>query len=240
MSSSNLNALLRAIMLGIKGGEARKPLPLKGATGPGPSPFDAPSVSETVGIADIRRNPFQEAAKEAGEQKRLIDPESQRTSAFDEAPERPGQLEREVIEEVTGPPERVTRTKRSTMEEMDNLFGEEEARQVENIRKTLSEQGIKRSRIPTERDRAEALNVARDEVRLKEVDQTAKKVFDQIEDLERTLLLPKASSQAERRQVGQSRKLLQNFKREAAQTAAEARKTKNPALLNAILDRLVK
>lgn len=230
MSSSNINALLRAILLkGAKGadveGLARKPLPSRGATGPGPDPFDAPSINETVGIADPRLNPFQQAAKEAGEEARPS------KSVFDEAPERP--VSREVTEEVSGPPDKVTRSKRTTMDEMDNLFGEEETRQVEEIRKILSEEGTF-----TDRDVAGA--AASEVVRAKEVDQIAKKVFAQIEDLERTLILPKSSSEAERIQVGQSRKLLQRFKKEAAQTAAEARKTKNPELLDAILDRLVK
>lgn len=73
-----------------------------------------------------------------------------------------------------------------------------------------------------------------------EVDEAANKVFDQIQDLEDALSLPPSSSQADRKALGVSKKLLQNFKREASQTAAEARKTNNPALLQAILDRLTK
>ena len=71
-----------------------------------------------------------------------------------------------------------------------------------------------------------------------EVDDAAQQVFDQIQDLEDALVLPQPSSQANRRGVRDSKKLLQNFKREASQTAAEARKTENPALLQALLDRL--
>ena len=73
---------------------------------------------------------------------------------------------------------------------------------------------------------------------LSEVDEVANKVFDQIQDLDDALHLPLSSSQSDRQALRASKKLLQNFKREAAQTAAEARKTDNPTLLNAILDRL--
>ncbi len=73
-----------------------------------------------------------------------------------------------------------------------------------------------------------------------EVDEAANRVFDQIQDLEDALQLPASSSQGERQALGASKKLLQNFKREASRTAAEARKTDNPALLQAILDRLAK
>ncbi len=73
-----------------------------------------------------------------------------------------------------------------------------------------------------------------------EVDEAANKVFDQIRDLEDALRLPASSSQSERQALGTSKKLLQNFKREAAQAAEEARRTGKPELLRALLDRLSK
>ncbi len=73
-----------------------------------------------------------------------------------------------------------------------------------------------------------------------EVDELADKVFDQIQDLEDALRLPPTSSQSERQALGTSKRLLQNFKREAARAAEEARRTGKPELLNALLDRLSK
>jgi hypothetical protein len=213
--------------------------------GPGPEPFTGSTINETMGIAEPRYNQYQRALIEDSAAKRRIDPESQRTSAFDESPDRSGQLEREVMEEVTGPRSRVQGRPRTTMEEMDNLFGAEEAGQVEAIKKQLNEQGIKRSRVPTERDRAEVLNVARDKVKLKEVDQMAKRVFDKIEDLERALTTGKvdvrvagARGQAVRQQVGGAAKRLKNFKKEAAQAAARARKSGDVSELIALENRL--
>jgi hypothetical protein len=177
------------------------------------------------------------------------------TSLPDDGPSE--NLGQEVMGEITGPRERVTRPRLTRMDEMDNLFGEEEARQVEAIRKQLNEQGVKRSRVPTERDRAEVLNAARDQVKLKEVDQMAKRVFDKIEELEQTLVMPETrtaktgatatgnltdelvgSLDVATSGIGDANKRLRNFKKEAAQAAARARKSGDVSELTALEDRL--
>jgi hypothetical protein len=149
--------------------------------------------------------------------------------------------------EVTDAIDEVSRTastgkgqKVVNQDQLDDLFGDEQAEQVKAIKKQLNEQGIKRSRVPTERDRAEVLNAARDQVKLKEVDQMAKRVFDQVEDLERTLIMPKGSTDKEIASSGiaQANRRLRNFKREAAQAAARARKSGNVSELIALEDRL--
>jgi len=223
----------------IPTGGGKLPIP-ENQVGPGPTPFDSLEDMEAMGLSQRnQQNQFQKALIEDSADKKIVDPYD-KSSVFDETPDRPQQLEREVMEEATGPHNRVHTKSRSTMDEMDNLFGEEEAKQVEAIKKQLNEQGIKRSRVPTERDRAEVLNVARDEVKLKEVDQMAKRVFDKIEDLERTLVMPEGTSQADIASSGiaESNKRLKNFKREAAQAAARARKSGDNSELIAIEDRL--
>ena len=78
--------------------EGRLPVPHKTEqVGPGPDPITGNTIDETMGIADPRYNQFQEAIIEDSAAKRLIDPESQRTSVFDESADRPVQLEREVM-----------------------------------------------------------------------------------------------------------------------------------------------
>ena len=68
----------------------------------------------------------------------------------------------------------------------------------------------------------------------------AKRVFDKVEDLERTLIMPKGSTQEEIASSGiaQARRRLMNFKREAAQAAKRARESGNASELIALEDRL--
>lgn len=209
--------------------KGRQPVPSKGSTGPGPDPIDSPTPTESMGIAERRLNPFEQAAKEEGEAKRVG------KSVFDDAPER---LEQEIMEEVSGPRDRVRRQKRTTMDEMDNLFGDEEARQVEEIRAILDDPSTPQLSPALERETAKGL--VSETVKLKEVDQAAKKVFSLIDELEGSLSLSGTSSQVERQQLNRSKKLLLNFKRIAAQEAEAARKTKDPSGLNSLLDRLSK
>jgi hypothetical protein len=190
--------------------------------------FDAPG--HNIRMSEEAAGKAREAVTGSPDKPKIIPPE--------DAPNE--NLSLEVMEEVTGPRSRVTTQKRTTMDEMDDVFGEEQTKQVEAIRKQLNEQGIKRSRVPTERDRAEVLNVARDQVKLKEVDQMAKRVFDKVEDLERALIMPKGSTQEEIASSGiaQARRRLMNFKREAAQAAKRARESGNASELIALEDRL--
>jgi len=226
------------------------------ARGPGPT-IDTLTPTESVGVAERRLNPFEEAAQEARELDPNI-PSTQSKSVFDETPERGEALGAEALEEIT-PKDRVTRKGRNTLEEMDNLFGDEEARQVEEIRRILNERGITRSRIPTERDRAEVLNVARDVIRGKEVDQEAKKVFGKesgVGGLEDALDLsnidsrvagapkinPKTGEMVDDQELfnelGQAKSRLQKFKREASQTTAKSREKGTPEPVQGLRDRL--
>jgi len=160
----------------------------------------------------------------------------------------PGEIT-DLIDEAIGPRDLVNvgvKKRYGSIEEegaketLDNLFGAEESRLIQNIKDKLAAENIKRSRVPTERDRAEVLNKARDEVRLKEVDQMAKRVFDQIEDLERTLIMPKGTSEADITSSGirGANQRLKNFKKEAAQAAARARESGDVSELTALEDRL--
>jgi hypothetical protein len=192
-----------------------------------------------------------------GEQKYMPRGNVRYTSSYEEPPKFFKDLEH--VETSVGTPsevtdiiDEVTRTARTGkgqkvvhQDQLDDLFGDEQAKQVEAMRKQLNEQGIKRSRVPTERDRAEVLNVARDQVRLKKVDEMAKRVFDKIEDLERSLTTGKvdvrvtgARGQAAKQQVGGAAKRLRNFKKEAAQAAARARKSGDVSELTALENRL--
>jgi len=74
----------------------------------------------------------------------------------------------------------------------------------------------------------------------KNVDALAKTVFEQIQELEASLVLPASSSQAARSQLRDSRRRLQNFKREAAKAAEDGRKTGDPTEMQKIADRLTK
>ena len=149
---------------------------------------------------------------------------------------------REAIQEASGPRNLVRRqpTKRygsieqpGAKEQLEDLFGEETTREADRIRRILNEEGV-----PTDVDVA-GLEVAKS-AKASEVDQTAKKVFDHIAELEDSLReLPASATQAERNQLRESRKLLLNFKREAAQTAEKSRKTNNLEPLDALLDRLI-
>lgn len=215
--------------------------------GPGPRPFDAPTINETVGIAEPRRNQFQEALIEDSAAKRaeksLIDPESQRKSVFDETPDRfgPGQLEREVIKEV-GPRDRVrgqiteefgSIEQPRAKEQLDDLFGDERDAQVREIQRILNAEGT-----PTDRDVAGA--VASEVVRKKTIDQLSKRVFAQLDDLRDAFSkgLPTTSSQVERQAFGQAKQRMTALRKQAVDAKAAAIKANDPGILETFLDQI--
>jgi Mg2+ and Co2+ transporter CorA len=134
-------------------------------------------------------------------------------SVHDTAPDRTSEdLSREVMEEVTGPSDHIVKQQRvspgketisdpETQDVMENLdkFMTEEADQIEKIKQVLNEQGIGRVQagsptdLPRVQNQAEVMNVATDVISFKQFDEMSKRVFDKIEDLERTLIMPSKS-----------------------------------------------
>lgn len=233
-------------------GPATIPSAPKGKLGPGPDPIDSLTINEGVGIAEPRRNQFQETLIEESAAKRFRNPlapdfESQRKSVFDESPDRfgPGQLEQEIMEEVTGPRSRVHRQTRvsggstddaASVEQLDDLFGEETTRQAQRIQDILDDPSTPQLTPTLEREVAGGL--ASNTIQLKRVDEISKRVFERIAELEEALTLPETSSQASRGELFNSRKRLQQFKKEAAQAAQKAREANDPEIIRAIEDRL--
>ena len=148
-------------------------------------------------------------------------------------------------EAISGPEDKVIRQRQKAFgsieqpgakDQLDDLFGDETTRQAEGIRAILDDPN--HPQLSPDLERSTARGLAQDTLALKSADQTAKKVFDQIAELEQALVLPKTSSQAERIQLGKSKKALQRFKKEAAKAAESARQTNDPSQLEALLDRL--
>lgn len=205
---------------------ATKPVPRKGSIGPGPETFiESAETLEEKGLNQFQRAFIEEAEVTPPEG---ISPRGKVAISKTEGKSRSRQKrEAEFLKERTidvnafDAPAQV-------FEDVPPL--QPDIRQARRVRPTTA----------IEMRGREARVEARETNLPSEVDETANRIFDQIQDLEDALSLPASSSQVDRRSLGVSKKLLQNFKREAAQTAAEARKTDNPALLQAILDRLFK
>jgi len=162
-----------------------------------------------------------------------------------------------VVDDVSRPADLVQRPSRSkgsiddaaSSEQLDNLFGEEEARLVEKIKTLLGERGIKRSAgEPTTRDRAEAENVTREVVSKKVVDQEAKKVFQDesglggigdsldVGKVDERVIGPRGEDV--NIAVGEARGRLQPIRKEAAQAAARGRESGNVTELESMRDRI--
>jgi len=129
-------------------------------------------------------------------------------------------------------------------EQMLDVFGDEQAKQVQAIKDQMEEFDLNPANPALspilERDLYKSL--ATDQVKLKEVDQVAKKVFDAIKDIEDALVFPKGQEQPQAiaQQLGQSKQRLQNFKKLAAKAAEAGRVSGDVTELNNLLDRLVK
>lgn len=122
-------------------------------------------------------------------------------------------------------------------ETMLDLFGDEQDKIVKDIQDIINHPN--NPQLSPNLERETARGMVQDRLTAKRVDETAKKVFNLIEDLESSLVVPKeVTDQSVLKQLHESTTRLRNFKREAAQTAQEARDTNNPELLEAIYDRL--
>jgi hypothetical protein len=200
--------------------------------GPGPEQVVSPSPNESIGIADSKFNTYDATDK---------------ASVFDNAPDRPQQFEREVMEEVTGPRNRVYTQKRDTLEEMDNLFGEEEDAIIKEMQELI--EGPNTPQLTPKLEQQVIRDLVKDKINNKRVDQEAKKVFGKesgLGDLGESLDTSKVDARvvgprgdAVNQQVGETRDRLQNFRREAARTTQKSRKENTPAPVEALRDRLV-
>ena len=80
---------IRKALQAILTSTARKPVPTKKAKGEGPAPNDSLTPNEAVGVAEPNYNQYQQAAKEASEDARLVDP-FDNTSPLDPAYQKGG------------------------------------------------------------------------------------------------------------------------------------------------------
>lgn len=136
-------------------------------------------------------------------------------------------------------PGQETMDSRRSQEQMDNLFGEEEAKEVERIQNLLDEDPLLRTLSDTRQREFAAETIVPDSIRAKEVDQLAKRAFVEYDKIEARLLIDTSGlSQAEFGQLNKARRRLAAFKKELAQVTAKARETNNPQLLEDMLDRL--
>jgi len=223
---------------------------------------ETPFIAGADTLEEKGLNQFQRAKIEAAETSPPVSPKMRDPKVLKELEEnrfdknvsqvdRPEEhITREIMEEVTGPRDVVhpDRT-RNSLDQLDNLFGEEEARQVDNIKKLLKERGIKRrAGEPTTRDRAEAENVTREVVAKKRVDQEAKKVFQEesgLGGIGDRLDIGKVDERVIGQrgekinpQVGEAVRRLKPIRKEAAQAAQRGRKTGDASELEAIRDRI--
>jgi hypothetical protein len=213
-------------------------VPVRG--GPGPDPIDSALTLDELGIS--KRGQAHIEAKELDPTVPASDFDV-KPKVFGEgetvgSPSRFGKIEEDdPIRDLVHRDKRIPKGQESVTgsararEQLDDLFGEETERQAEGIRKILNAEGVGR-------DRDIALWEVQKTLALKDVDQMAKDIFEQIQELEGSLTLPKGFSQAEGFQLRDAKKRLQNFKKEAAQAAARARKSGDTTELFDIQERL--
>jgi hypothetical protein len=204
--------------------------------GPDVKVMDSLTPDESVGLAEPRRNPFQQTLKD------INTPEAElELPALSRVIPSEKDLGTQAVGEAVSK-QRLSQAERAKKQRVSegSLEGEETVQEVEAIQKLLDEDKFLKTLSPNlQRDITENILIP-EHLGKKEIDTLAKTVFEEIKALEKTLAksLPERSGQGDRGQLRKAQDFVHQFKIDAAQAAERGRISGDPTEMQSLLDRL--